>query len=156
MVVEDLMGEAKRVAALCEADFSIAVDAAAAADALHAATATLPQSGGNGGSATAQADCECIGIGGMLVKVQVLPSPSSRSAAPLRVPVKHSPSRYSFPPLAVDCVDVVFAKCRRLAHLRTSLFGVYDGHLGLEAAEVRLLHYPFGRIAVSFSTGCGA
>ena len=168
VVVEDLMGEAKRVASLFEAEFNKAVAAAAATDALAAATASARgstnSSGGSGGSdgvpgagagastsgsvgapsasgkqgPMVELDCECIGLGGNVTRVQVLASPPAGVTTPIRVPVKHSPSRYGFPPLAVDCVDDVFAKCVRLAHLRTSLFGVYDGHFGLEAAEVWL------------------
>ncbi len=107
----DLMGEAKRVAGLCELG---------AVAPCHASSPDAPLG------------CECITADGSVGVVLVGPHPTLS-----RVPVQHSASSHGFPPLGIDGVDAVFAKYKRLAHLPTSLFGVYDGHFGKEAAQVR-------------------
>jgi hypothetical protein len=115
VAIADLMEEARRVATLCE-------------DPAGRGAAGVTGSSGQGSArshAEAGVDCECISLGGTLTRVTIHGSPTQA-----RVPVPHSPSTHRFPPLGVDGVDDVFAKCRRLAHLRTSVFGVYDGYVG--------------------------
>ncbi len=138
VAIADLMEEAKRVAALCEADAlrsasssgpgvgagpGTGAGAGVAGAGVAGAGAGAVGPGPGSGSGSAPTECECIGFGGTLTRVTLLASPTQT-----RVPVQHSPSTHRFPPLSVDGVDDVFAKCKRLAHLRTSIFGVYDGY----------------------------